>query len=80
VKMKYRGDFKTLQLTLLRTGIEGEWRLGENHNQYRANTGAVLNWWESTGTITFQGPGAAADDLKAAFLEKAVIVEVRSVK
>jgi hypothetical protein len=29
--------------------LEGEW--SENH----AETGEVLNWWPSTGTIQFQG-------------------------
>ena len=51
------------------TGIAGEWRQGENLHQYRADSGAVLNWWESTGTVTFQGPEAAAGNLKTAFLK-----------
>jgi hypothetical protein len=51
------------------TGIAGEWRQGENLHQYRADSGAVLNWWKSTGTVTFQGPEAAAANLKTAFLK-----------
>jgi hypothetical protein len=49
--------------------IAGEWRQGENLHQYRADSGAVLNWWKSTGTVTFQGPEAAAGNLKTAFLK-----------
>ena len=45
------------------TGIAGEWRDLENHKQFPADTGAVLNWWQSTGTISFQG--FAAEELEA---------------
>ncbi len=41
----------------------------KNHHQYRAYDGAVLNWWKSTGTVTFQGPDVEAMALKAAFLK-----------
>ena len=53
----------------------GEWRKRENHHQYRATTGAVLNWWKSTGTIMFKGPRPAAKDLEAAFLRVPAIIE-----
>ena len=33
---------KSVHTTL--TGIAGEWRQGENLHQYRADSGAVLNW------------------------------------
>jgi len=56
-------------------GIGGEWRKRENHHQYRAATGAVLNWWKSTGTITFEGPESAAKDLEAAFLSVPAVIE-----
>jgi hypothetical protein len=69
VKIKFPGDFESLQSVVMFTGIAGEWREGENHHQYRAETGAVFNWWRSTGTVTFQGPEAAAANLKAAFLK-----------
>jgi len=48
---------------VLRTGIAGEWRDLGDHKQYRATTGAVLNWWQSTGAISFQG--VAAEEFEA---------------
>jgi hypothetical protein len=39
-----------------RTGVTGQWReLKNGHKQFRTKGGAILNWWESTGTIQFQG-------------------------
>ena len=73
MKMTFPGGFETLQSVVMLTGIAGEWRCGENHFQYRANTGAVFNWWKSTGTVTFQGPEAAAMALRAAFLKVASV-------
>jgi len=71
MKLKYSGNFESLQLLVMLTGIVGEWCRGENHHQYRANSGAVLNWWKSTGTVTFQGPDAEAANLKAVFVKVA---------
>jgi hypothetical protein len=49
-------------------GISGYWRELKNcHKQFRTETGAILNWWESSGTIQFQGR-----DLKMKF-ERAFI-------
>jgi hypothetical protein len=52
------GDFKVLRYAVRRTGILGEWqRVEDGHRQFRAETGAVLNYWKTTGTgtINFQG-------------------------
>jgi hypothetical protein len=67
VKIRFSANFESLESVVMLTSIAGEWREGENHHQYRADTGAVLNWWKSTGTVTFQGPEAAAANLKVAF-------------
>jgi hypothetical protein len=67
--MKFYGYYEQLQNQLALTGIGGVWRDLENHKQYVANTGAILNWWQSTKTVHFQGgPPAAKEELKAAFL------------
>jgi hypothetical protein len=63
--MKFSGTYAELQDAVLRTGIYGEWRNLGNQKQYRSDIGAILNWWQSTGTITFQGPGLAADEFEA---------------
>jgi hypothetical protein len=64
--MKYYGSYEGLQNLLAFTGIGGVWRDFGNQKQYLANTGAILNWWQST--VHFQGgPPAAKEELKAAF-------------
>ena len=74
MNLRFRGNYRKLrQLTAL-TGAAGQWRVRENHYQYRAATGAVLNWWKSTRAITFQGPKWAAKELKNAFLKFAIVV------
>jgi hypothetical protein len=57
----------SLKSMVMLTGIAGEWRQGENLHQSRADSGAVLNWWKSTGTVKIQGPEAAPANLKTAF-------------
>jgi hypothetical protein len=49
------------------TGIDGEWREMGNHCQFRAVSGAILNYWKSTGTVNFQGPSLAAEEFKSMF-------------
>jgi hypothetical protein len=69
------GDFKVLQYAVKRTGRPGEWIKSKNHRQFRAENGAILNYWKSTGTITFQGPELAADELKARFLKRIAVLK-----
>ena len=66
MKKRFRGTYAELQDQVLLTGIFGEWRDLANHKQFRADDGAILNWWESTGTISLQGPHLAAEELEAA--------------
>lgn len=49
-------------------GLDGEWRDLGNQKQYFMENGAVLNFWESTGTVNFQGPVPAAKKLEALVL------------
>jgi len=62
-------DLATLRDLVLLTGIDGEWAELGNHCQFRAVSGAILNFWKSTGTVSFQGPGVAAEEFKAIFLK-----------
>jgi hypothetical protein len=56
MKLEFLGDFKKLEKCVSRTGVDGQWREVKNGpRQFHARTGAVLNWWESSGTIQFQG-------------------------
>ena len=65
MKMKFSGTYPELQEKVELTGIYGEWRDLGNQKQFRADTGAILNWWQSTATITVQGPGLAAEEFEA---------------
>lgn len=65
---KFRGTYQELQDKVLLTGINGEWReLSNGHKQYKAETEAILNWWESSKTIQFQGNKIEAPKFEAAF-------------
>jgi len=66
--MKFKGSLKDLKDRVLLTGLDGEWRERPNgHFQYRADTGAVLNWWEGAKTIMFQGPKDEAGEFESLF-------------
>jgi hypothetical protein len=67
--LRFRGDYSKLKKCVLRTGFHGKWRnLENNHKQYRTDDGGILNWWETSGTITFQGHGSAGKHLEQAFI------------
>jgi hypothetical protein len=56
MNLKFWGNYVRLKRCVSRTGVTGQWReLKNGHKQFRTKTGAILNWWESTGTIEFQG-------------------------
>ena len=59
MKLKFTGSYGQLQDEVKQIGI-GEWRDLGNQKQFRSDTGAILNWWQSTGTISFQGRGGLA--------------------
>jgi hypothetical protein len=67
-------DFRVLQYAVKRTRIPGEWMNLGNHRQFRAETGAMLNYWKTKGTITFQGRARAAAELKATLLRRAIVL------
>jgi hypothetical protein len=48
-------DFRAVRELTATAGIAGQWTERTNHCQFYAASGAVLNYWKSTGTITFQG-------------------------
>jgi hypothetical protein len=66
--LKFRG-YDKLQKCVSRTGFDGEWsNLEDQQKQYRTTDGGILNWWRSTGTISFQGRQSAARQLEKAFI------------
>ena len=70
------GDLKAVRKMVALTSIAGEWTKYKDHYQFRAETGAVLNYWKTTGTINFQGPELPAAELKFAILKRAIVLEV----
>lgn len=68
----FLGDLKKLKKCVARTSVAGQWRKIEHHQvQFRTDDGAILNWWDSTGTITFQGRKLAVEKLKVPFMRVA---------
>jgi hypothetical protein len=61
------GNYEELKERVRRTGLRGIWRDLGNQKQYKAENGAVLNWWESTHTILFQGKEPAAAEFRSEF-------------
>lgn len=59
---KFHGTYQELQDRVLLTGMEGRWRDLGNQKQFFSEDGAVLNWWQSSGTLFMQGrePGRTA--------------------
>jgi hypothetical protein len=69
------GNFKVLRYVVAHTGIAGKWTKEGNQRQFRTNSGAVLNYWKTTGTINFQGSQRAAAELRAMLLRRAIVIE-----
>ena len=65
--MKFKGSIDELKAAIGRTGITGTWSVkGNGEQQFKANDGGILNWWLSTGTISFQGPREVKGKLESA--------------
>jgi hypothetical protein len=73
MSLKFRGNYRKLKKAVARTGLGGNWRaLKYGQKQYHTDDGGVLNWWETTGTISFQGVKTGAkEELPTAFTASA---------
>jgi hypothetical protein len=76
--LRFRGSLDDLQDIVLRCAVPGEWCFHEKSRFYRfhAATGAIPNWWPSTGTINFQGRDA--ERLEAIFLQDTLAAVAQS--
>lgn len=65
---RFDGTLNELQALVASAGQEGEWlHPADKHHQFRTNSGAVLNWWDTRKkTVSFQGPDAAKRALEVA--------------
>ena len=53
---KFIGSFEELKHKVDQTKVSGEWRdCANGQKQFKAKNGAILNWWETRGTLLFQG-------------------------
>lgn len=63
--MKYMGSLDELKQKV--SAINGTWIFDENgKHTFRSEAGGIINWWTSSGTIQFQGQGAAKAVLEQA--------------
>ena len=53
MKLMFKASYE--ELTALLSGIEGVWDEPQNNKKVLRYNGGVMNWYESTGTIQFQG-------------------------
>jgi hypothetical protein len=66
--LKFRGNYARLKKYASLVDPDGQWRALEyGGKQYRTNNGAVLNWWERSGKMLFQGHGPAARAFEQSF-------------
>lgn len=62
---KYHGSFDELKTIVVSTNIMGEWTDdGKGKHTFRSRRGGTLSWWESKGTLLFQGPTDAIKELE----------------
>lgn len=66
---RYRGKLDDLKEVVARTGFDGEWcEHANSHYQFKADNGAVLNWWDTKKkTLNIQGSDEAKAEFQAAF-------------
>lgn len=64
--MRFDGEISELKIKLSSLQQAGEWRaVNPNQYQFRAKNKGIMNWYPSTGNITFQGDTVSAEQLQA---------------
>jgi hypothetical protein len=67
--MQFCGTYQELQALVASIASPGgSWRDLNNHEQFRAHDCAILNSWQPTGTVNFQGSRQMTEELEAAFI------------
>jgi len=70
LKLNFLGTYAELHDEVNLIGrIAGEWRNLGDRKQYRADTGAVLNWWQPTGSVGEDGRGNRLIGIAGRFFE-----------
>ena len=59
---KFHGSLDHLKAAVAACELEGEWseNTANRFHSFHAESGEVLNWWPSTGTVQFQGENSDA--------------------
>lgn len=69
-RKRFRGTLEQLDAVMVLAGRTGFWeRMPAGYWRFNDTGGAILNWWESRGTINFQGPEQAKGALEHALAE-----------
>ena len=67
-KHKFQGTYEQLKALFASGGIPGKWRdVDSNLKQFKDWAGGILNYWESNGTVFFQG--REPEQLETLYLE-----------
>ena len=66
---RFLGTILQLQEIVAMTNLDGKWAPIPHGWSYRCQSGALLNWWPTTGTINFQGSHGVAAEFEAALIE-----------
>ena len=78
-KDKFRGTFEKLRDAVKSIGVSGHWEEHENpyciKHCFRGKNGEVLNWWSSTGSLSFQG-----NDKRAMFLKEKLMPRLKKLE
>jgi len=62
MKLIFKTSYEELKELL--SGIEGMWDESQNNKKVLRLNGGVMNWYESTGTIYFQGKEVGRQNLE----------------
>lgn len=66
---KFSGSFPQLCALVTAAALPGVWeKMPTGYVRFVCHTGALLNWWPSTGSVNFQGPRDAASQFEQALL------------
>ncbi len=65
MSQKFNGTISELYDAVNSTGIPGRWfNNGVGMYTFRSERGGVINWWQTTKTVQFQGKAAAEEHLR----------------
>ncbi|MFQ5480858.1 MAG: TIR domain-containing protein [Thermodesulfobacteriota bacterium] len=65
MSINYQGSLEELKAKLEEHNVKGTWsEKSDGQYQFRTQDKAIMNFWTSTGTLSFQGPSSAKQTLE----------------